>query len=245
MPAVAFVEGHVKRIYGNIPFYYQSSFFRLLRLFWKIPRAYIPSWNGTKPFFGQCYGFFERDVACNGKDGVVGCIKPEEEILYLIESGVLDVCRFLADGGPLVRMFLEGHSSYQMSDITIRLVQVALLELLNDNMALHFQTLFAEIEGKHAVAFQPESRFYILLGKGDVVIGDVVVGPCIVLTSCVLHMCVIVGDVDGTSEHQVFEQVCESGMFGVFVPSSHIVQHIDGYHSGILVFAMYDAESVV
>ena len=245
MLSVAFVEGHVKRIHRDIPFNNESSFFGLLRLFGKISRLYIPTGNWTKPFLGQCYGFFERDIACNGKDGVVRGIEAEKEILNLIESGVFDVCRFFADGRPLVRMGLVGEVSHQMSHIAVRLVQIALLELFNDHMALYFQALFAEIEGEHAVAFQPESRFCILLGQGDVVIGDVVVGPCIVLASRILDMCVVVGDVDGTSEHQVFEQMCETCVFGVFITGTHIIQHIDGYHTGRLVFAMYDAEAVV
>ena len=142
-------------------------------------------------------------------------------------------------------MPLVGQCSHQVPHIPVRLVQVALLELFDYHMALHFEALFVEVEGEHPVAFQPESRFHILLGQGDVVVGDVVVGPGVVLASRVLHMGVIVGYVDGTSEHQVFEQVGEACVSGMFVSCAHIVQHIDGYHPGVLVLVMYDAESVV
>ena len=69
--------------------------------------------------------------------------------------------------------------------------------------------------------------------------------PRIVLASGILYVYVVIGNVDGTSEHQVFEQVGKTGMLRMFITCPHIVQHVDSYHLGVLELGMYDAEAVV
>ena len=141
-------------------------------------------------------------------------------------------------------MFLIDKASDQMSYIAVGLVQVALLEFLHHNVTLHFQALFIEVEGEHPVAFQPESRLHVLSRQGDVIVGDVVVRPGIVLASGVLHVSVVVGNVDGTAEHQVLEEVGKACVLGVLVPCPYIVEYIQRHHLRVLVLVVDDAETV-
>ena len=141
-----------------------------------------------------------------GQNGIVRCIKTVEKVFHFLQCSLSDVCDFLPDGRPAVRMRFVCQFTQQMRRIPVGLVQVALLEFLNHHLALHLQTLRAEIQTEHAVAFQPESRFHVLVRQGDVIICNVVVGPGIVLSSGILHGSVVVGDVEGTSEHQVLER---------------------------------------
>ena len=111
----------------------------------------------------------------------------------------------------------------KMTNISIRLIQATLLEFFHYYSTLYFQTPPTEIEAQHTVRFQPKTGFYILPGYSEVVIGDVIIGPGIILTACQLQRHIIIGNVHRTSEHQVFEQMGEAGMLGMFVACSHII----------------------
>lgn len=112
---------------------------------------------------------------------------------------------FLSYGRPLVRMYLVGHCAEQMGGIAVGLVQVALLELFYDYLTLHFEAARVEVQRQHTVAFQPEACLHVLAGKREVIVGDVIVGACVVLPSGILHGRVVVGDVDGASEHEMLK----------------------------------------
>ena len=72
--------------------------------------------------------------------------------------------------------------------------------------------------------------------KGDVVIGDIVVCPCVVFSTGILYRRVIVGHIDGTSEHKMLKQVSKSCMFGVFIACTHIIEDIQCHHlSGVIL----------
>ena len=244
MQAVALVEDHVQGIYRNAAFYDESAFFGLHGFYREVARLYISARDRTEPLFGQGHGIFETDVSGYGQDGVVRRIETEEEILHFVQRGVFDVTGFLTDGWPLIRVILVYQTSYQVPDIAIRLVQVTLLELFDHYIALYLEAPFAEIEREHAVAFQPETYFHVLTGKGDVVVGDVVVGPRIVFSTGALHVSIIVWNVYRATEHQVLEEVGKAGVFGVLVACSHVVKYVQRYHLCIGIFAVYDAQAV-
>ena len=94
-------------------------------------------------------------------------------------------------------------------------------------MFLYIQGRWRKVQTCHTVGFQPKAGLYILPGYSEVVIGYVIIGPGIILAACQLqrhiivgqvigrvgiafssgqlHMFVIVFDMSGTAEHQVFE----------------------------------------
>ena len=104
---------------------------------------------------------------------------------------------------PTVGVYLIGHSAYEVLDVTVRTIQVALLELLNDHSLLHLYTLLGEGESCHAVRLEPKGCLNITAGHGEVVVGEVVVGSGIVLAAGKLYMGVVVGDIDRAFEHQM------------------------------------------
>ena len=129
----------------------------------KLPGRNVPCWNRPEPFLCQPDGFFERDMSRHGQDGIVRCIKTVEKVFHFLQCSLSDVCNFLSDSRPAVWMRFVCQFTQQVRCIPVGLVQVALLELLNHHLALHFQTFRTEIQTEHAVAFQPESRFYVLV----------------------------------------------------------------------------------
>ena len=111
-----------------------------------------------------------------------------------------------------------------MRGVSVWLVQVSLFELFDYYLPLHFQTARVKVERQHTVTLQPESGFHILTREGDVIIGYVIICPCVVFASGILYRSVIVGHMDGASEHQVLKQMGESGMIRIFIACAHIVQ---------------------
>ena len=92
-----------------------------------------------------------------------------------------------------------------MTDVSVRLVQATLLEFFHYYSTLYFQTPFTEIKAQHTVGFQPKSCLDIRGRYGDVIVGQVIGRVGIAFSSGQLHMFVIVFDMSGTAEHQVFE----------------------------------------
>lgn len=66
--------------------------------------------------------------------------------------------------------------------------------LLDDNPFLGFEVFLRDVESRHAVAFEPEGRFDVVLGQGDVKVRVVVVGEGVVLPAGHLYRCIEVGN---------------------------------------------------
>ncbi len=137
-----------------------------------------------------------------------------------------------------------GQRTEKVSDISVGLVQAALLKLLYHHATLHIEALLAEGQFQHAVGIQPEADLYIRFRDSQVVVGDVIVCPGIVLAARRLQRGVIVGYIRRTAEHQMLEQMGKPGMFGMFVTGSHIVDDVQGNHLRTAVFAVHQPQSV-
>ena len=166
-----------------------------------------------------------------------------EEVLHLVERGLCNVLQLLADGGPLIGMDTIGQRTDEMAHVAVGLVEATLLELLHHHRTLYLQAALAEVEAQHAVGLQPEARLHVCLGHGEVIVGDVVVRPGVVLATRQLERHVIVGDVQGASEHEVFEEVGKAGVPGMLVACTDIVNDVQRHHlrAGILVVHQFQA----
>ena len=131
--------------------------------------------------------------------------------------------QLFSDSRPLIRMRLISQRTQKMSDIPIRLIQTSLFEFFHYYSPLYLQTPFAKIKTQHPVGFQPKAGFYILTRYSEVVIGYIIIRPGIILSTRQLKRHIIIGNIHRPSEHQVFEQMGKTGMFGIFVASSHII----------------------
>ena len=238
------MECHVEGIQRHVTLHHEAAFLPLLLLLGQSAQGHFAPGKRSEPLLRQAHGFRPRDVAGDGKHGVVRRVVAEEERLHLVKRGVGDVRQLLADGGPAVRVYLVRQRAEQMPHIAVRLVQAALLELLHHHAALHLQALLAERQLHHPVRLQPESGLDVRLGHGEVVVGDVVVGPRVALPSRPLQGGVVVGDVRRASEHQVLEEVGETGVVGMLVAGADIIDDVQGDHLRAAVLVVYQAQTV-
>ena len=141
-------------------------------------------------------------------------------------------------------MHPERQRPEQMPHIAIRLVKAALLELFHHHTALHFEALLAESQLQHTVGLQPEGRLHIRLGNGEVIVGDVIIGPRIVFAARQLQRSVIVGNMHGTAEHQVFEQMGKPRVLGMLVAGADIIHDVQRHHLRAGVLAMHQPQAV-
>lgn len=91
-------------------------------------------------------------------------------------------------------MHAVGQGPQQHRHIAVGLVEVSLFILLDDNPFLGFEVFLRDVESRHAVAFEPEGRFDVVLGQGDVKVRVVVVGEGVVLPAGHLYRCIEVGN---------------------------------------------------
>lgn len=143
--AAAHVESHEEGVEGDRTLHGQASLFGLPRFLRQTTDGHFATGNGAEPFLRQADGFLPRDVAGHSQDGIVGGIVAVEEFAHLVERGLLDVRKVLADGRPLIGVEAIGQRTEQMAHVAIRLVEAALLELLHHHTALHFEAPFAEV----------------------------------------------------------------------------------------------------
>ena len=113
-----------------------------------------------------------------------------------------------------------------MAHITIRLIETHLLELFDNDIALHFKSLVTKCEGKHAVAFEPKRSFGIVGGQHIIKIGKVVACPRIVPPSGILYCSIKIRNIGRAAKHQMFKQMGKSGHLGIFITSTDIIQYI-------------------
>ena len=68
------------------------------------------------------------------------------KFLYVISYEGLNRVDVKANSGPAIRMKLKGLPMYQVEYVSIRLIQISLLELLYYHALLHINVLLGEIE---------------------------------------------------------------------------------------------------
>ena len=148
--------------------------------------------------------------------------------LHILQRGFGDMVRREADSRPAVGMDFVGQCPQQHRLVAVGLVEVALAEFFDHHLLLGFELRGGDVEPLHAVAFQPEGRFEVVLRERDVEIGIVVVREGVVVARGHLHREVEVGDFARAAEHEVFEQVGESRAPGIFVARSDLVEDVHG-----------------
>ena len=60
------------------------------------------------------------------------------------------------------------------------------------------------------------------------IVGDIVIGECVVVAAGKLKRRIVFRNVDGATEHEMFEEVCKSGALRIFVTGAYLVKDIDG-----------------
>ena len=184
--------------------------------------------EGCEPLFGQFQHPFLLDVRRDRQHGVRRTVVGAVKSLHILQRGFGDMVRREADSRPAVGMDFVGQRPQQHRLVAVGLVEVALAELFDHHLLLGFELRGGDVEPLHAVAFQPEGRFEVVLRERDVEIGIVVVREGVVVARGHLHREVEVGDFARAAEHEVFEQVGESRAPGIFVARSDLVEDVHG-----------------
>jgi len=181
-----------------------------------------------EPLFGQLQHPLLLHVGRDRQNGVRRAVVGAVEGLDVRERGSGDMVGRQADGRPAVGVDLVGERPQQHRLVAVGLVEVSLAELLDHHLLLGFELGGGDVESLHAVAFEPEGRFEVVLRERDVEIRVVVVGEGVVVARSHLHRKVEILHGARSAEHQVFEQVGESRACGVFVARADPVEDIHG-----------------
>ena len=128
-----------------------------------------------------------------------------EKFYDVILSDFFNVGYFFAYRRETIRVAGIDQVTQVMSHIAIGLVEAHFFELFNDDTALHFESLVAEGEAEHAVAFEPKCRFGILCRQAVIEVSEIVSCPRIVPPSGLLHCLVKVGNVYAATKHQMLK----------------------------------------
>lgn len=184
------------------------------------------------------------DICRDGENGVRRVVETAVEIAHFVERGSGDVIGRKSDRRPPVGMHAVGQGPQQHRHIAVGLVEVSLFILLDDNPFLGFEVFLRDVESRHAVAFEPEGRFDVVLGQGDVKVRVVVVGEGVVLPAGHLYRCIEVGNRLRAPEHEMFEQVGEARAGGILVAGPDLVEQVYGGQFGRAVAVHDDRQPV-
>jgi len=206
-----------------------------------------------EPTFGRLFGFGGQRAGCGGRvsdrgevafsqfedplfvdvgrdrqNGVRGVVPAAVEGAHLVDRRAGHMVGRKPDRSPAVRVEGIGQRTQQHSLIAVRLIEITLLVLLDDDPFFGFERFGRDVESGHAVGFQPEGRLDIVLRQGNIEVRIIVIGEGVVVAAGHLHRQVEIGHVARAAEHEVFEQVREARAGGIFVARPDLVEDVYG-----------------
>ena len=175
-------------------------------------------------FIGPGQGLFGIEIADDHERGVIRFVESVEEGANVFDGGVVQVGH-AADGRVMVGVFGEGGGAQIFLQVTVGLIFDTDAALFLDDLTLGFKIFLGDVEAAHAVGFEPQDSFEIVAGEGLVEIGGVVAGFSVVETADGFNDAGMLfsGDVRGTLEHQMLEEMGEAGMAGLFVFRADVI----------------------
>ncbi|MNE43273.1 hypothetical protein D3C80_1374410 [compost metagenome] len=116
---------------------------------------------------------------------------------------------------------------YNLHQVTVRTVIVALFFLFFYNFTLCFNTRTVDFGMQHTLSFHPQGQLFLVRRHGLEVISTVLRGVCVQHTTIGLdHFKVFTTtDIVGTFKHKVLKEVRETGTFRIFVFRTHVVHY--------------------
>jgi hypothetical protein len=97
---------------------------------------------------------------------------------------------------------------------------------------------------KHTVGLQPESDLHVLPRNGQIIIGNIVIRPGIILTTGQLEGSIVIGNIHGSSKHQMLKKMGKSRMIGMLVPSPYIIYYIESHHLRTVILRMHQSQTI-
>ncbi len=167
-----------------------------------------------------------------------------EKILYVGHRHPLNMAEFAPYRRIAVGVRRVDQRPQMMPHIPIGLVETNLLELFHHYATLHLKAFLAESQRKHPVALGPECRFLISGRNRIIEIGEIVGCPCIVGAAGHLKRIIIVRDINGAAEHQMFEQMSHTGQIRRLIACPDIIEQIKSHAAGGVVAMVHHTQSV-
>ena len=149
----------------------------------------------------------------------------------------------IADDAAAVRVRDERGAIHQLVEHAVGLGQDALIVFTDHHVARGVNVRFGDVERAEPVGFGPQQRLEIIRRDDLVVVGDVVGRKRVVHPADVLGQPVdrLGRGVARPLEHQVLEEVRESGAAGRIVFAADAVPHVDRDRGNAVVLDHQDA----
>ena len=207
------------------------------------PGGMAPKWRCS-----AVAGGFDVDVAGQYQGRVVGAVVGSEPFVDVVQAGRVQILHG-ADYRPGIGMsFGEDVFRDVGEGLAVGLVLALALFVLH-HAALFVQLLLVDgaEQVPHAVGFQPKGQVQGAGGHRLEVVCAVVVGGAVDAGDAdLLQRFEILGVVVlAAVEHQVLEQVRETGLAGVFVSRTDVIPERDGDDGRLAVFVDDDSQPVV
>jgi uncharacterized membrane protein (DUF2068 family) len=203
--------------------------------------------DAAEVFLGQREALGRGDVAGDRQHRVVRAVVVAVEAAHVVQAGAFEVFE-AAVAVVVVLPLVEG----QLADVdpveaAVRLVLHVHADLFLHHVLLVLQRGRVEVEGLHAVRFQPQDRLDGGHRRGLDVVGEVRTGRTVVVAAAAGDGAVehALRRIRRALEHQVFEQVGEAGAVARLEAHADVVddRHADGGRA--VVFGDDDRQAVV
>ncbi|MEY2599843.1 MAG: hypothetical protein RLZZ142_2102 [Verrucomicrobiota bacterium] len=201
--------------------------------------------DGGEVVVDEFFGFLGLEIAGDDEGGVFGAVEGAVEVAELLDGGFIDVLEG-ADGDPLVGGAFEDEGGEFFEEASVGLVVVGAAALLFHDGALGFDAGLVDARVQEAFGFDPEGEGELVGGEVEIVVGAVEGGGGVEVASGAGDVFVdgAAGDEFGAFEHEVFEEVGESGAVGPLVFAADLVEDVGGDDGGGVVFVEDDVQTV-
>ncbi len=203
--------------------------------------------NGAIILFDFLLGDFGSDVTGKNEGDVVGTVIGFEPILNIFERRSVEILHGTNDGPGIGMAGGIGVFGDELLGDAVGLVLTLTLFVLNDT-ALEVEFLLIEHgeEMAHAIAFGKED--IVEHGGRNIfeIVGAIVIGGAVEVGGTDTFHGVDIGIVKilAAGEHEVFEEMGETGFAGLFVFGADVIPGVDGDDGGFVIFVHEDGEAV-
>ena len=188
------------------------------------------------------------DVADHRQDGVARRVVRAEERARVLQRGRVQV-RHRADRGVVIGVAVRvGEGGEPLEGGAVGHVVVALAALVLHDVALVLHRLVVQggQQGAHAVGLQPERELQLMGGHRLEVVGALEAGGAVERTARALHQLevAVALHLGGTLEHQMLEEVSQTGAALDLVARADVVPEAHRRHRGQVVLGEHHPQTV-
>ena len=168
------------------------------------------------------------EIADDDQRGVVRFVEGVEELADVFDFRAIEIGH-AADGGVMVGVLGKGRGAQILFQVTVGLVFDPDATFFFYDFALGFEIFFGNVEAAHAVRFEPQNSFQVIAGESfekirGVVSGFRIVEPADGFDDSGMFFS---RNMRRALEHQVLEEVGETGAARQFVFGSDVIPNLE------------------